>query len=127
MFYRRASRITQWQENITCSDTIIFVAALAAIPVWRATHDPLFAIVMVSLIDALGYLPTLRKSWLKPREEAIFNYAIGNVTTVLSLLATVTYNFATVLYPAVLLTCNSLLIVVIVWRRMIVDHSNNNA
>ena len=78
---------------------------------------------MVSLIDALDYMPTIRKSWFRPSEEAIFNYAVGNITTILSLLATVTYNFATVLYPAVLMTCNTILIALILWRRSVLKIS----
>ncbi len=57
------------EKHITRSDWVVFVAALAAIPIWLLTQNPLLAAVWVTGIDSLGYIPTIRKSWLKPYEE----------------------------------------------------------
>jgi len=48
------------------ADWYFFLAALAAIPLWLLTRTPLYSVVVVTVIDALAYVPTFRKSWHRP-------------------------------------------------------------
>lgn len=45
-------------RNITRSDTIILILALAAVFVWVQLDNPLLAVIMVTLIDLAGYVPS---------------------------------------------------------------------
>lgn len=56
-------------KNITRADTIILIAALLAIVIWWQLHNPLLAVVMVTLIDVAGYAPSLRKTFEEPWSE----------------------------------------------------------
>ena len=111
------------ERQITRGDIIALVAALSAIPLWMLTEDPLLAVILVTFIDAVAYYPTIRKSWLRPREEAVFNFAASNAVHVLSVLATVSYSWTTLLYPLVVFTCNTVLIGIILWRRRVLHGS----
>ena len=109
------------EKNITRSDVVAFLAALSAIPVWLATDNPLLAVIIVASIDVLGFYPTVRKSYIKPHEEMTFNYWVANGNHILSMLATTVYSLTTVLAPVVMFTANTAFIVMLLWRRRVVD------
>jgi hypothetical protein len=105
------------ERDITRGDFIALVACLAALPLWYFTSSALTAIVLVTAIDLGGYYPTLRKSWLRPHEEATYNFVLSNIVHVLSLAANEVHNLATMLTPSCILLANSSLIGMIWWRR----------
>ena len=105
------------EKHITRGDIVAFTAALAAIPAWIVTDNPLIAVIIVTGIDGVGYYPTIRKSYRRPHEEAMYNYVVGNVIHVLSLAATEEYTVTNTLFQIVLLVINTLLVGMIWWRR----------
>lgn len=109
------------ERSITRSDWISFLAALAAIPLWYFIKDPLGAVIMISLIDVLGYYPTIRKSYYKPHEELIFTHFIGTIKYAFSLLAMEQWILTTWLYPAAISTANIVLVIMLIVRRKVVD------
>jgi hypothetical protein len=106
------------EKHITRSDWVVFIGALSAIPVWLATHDPLWAVVIISVIDAAAFYPTFRKSWAKPREEGLEVYLLSVPQFLLSIVALERTTVTTVLYPATIVTLNAALVVMLLWRRM---------
>ncbi len=109
----------QGEKNITLYDVLIFIAALSAIPLWQFTHNPLTAIIIVTMIDLLGYLPTFRKAYTKPYEEMCLIYIISNLMHGMSIVAMNTYSITTILYPIALFIGNSALVGMIYWRRSV--------
>ena len=105
------------EKNITRSDWLAFVGALATIPLWYATKDPLSAVVLATTIDAFAYYPTFRKSWLKPYEENWFAYVVGTLQWIPALFALGNYSAATVLYPTCIMTINLSLAAMLLVRR----------
>lgn len=105
------------EKHITRMDRGALVAVLAALPLWYITNDAFTAIVLVTTIDLLGYIPTIRKSWHKPYEEAMFNYVVANICHILTLLMTRDFSLATLLTPVCLFAANTALILVILLRR----------
>lgn len=105
------------ERDITRGDVVALLACLAALPLWYVTNNALLAIILVTAIDLGGYYPTVRKSWLRPREEATYNFVISNVVHALSLAANEAHTLATMLTPSCILVANSSLIGMIWWRR----------
>ncbi|MGB4102357.1 MAG: hypothetical protein WBK91_10690 [Alphaproteobacteria bacterium] len=105
------------EKNITRSDLAAFVMALTAIPAWLATDNPLTAVIIVTIIDAIGYYPTIRKTYWHPYEEALYNYLTANIIHLLSLAATEHYTLTNTLFQIVFLIVNSLMVGMILWRR----------
>ena len=104
-------------RNITRSDVVVFLAALSAIPVWLVTDDPLFAAIIVTCIDTLGYFPTFRKSFAQPYDEAISTFALWSIAALLSVAAMQTYSLASAIFPLTTVICNLSLITFVLWRR----------
>lgn len=106
--------------TITRTDRLFFAAALASLPLWYLTADPLWAVVLLTVIDLLGFAPTLRKAWAAPHSESLLFFGLFLVRNLLVVLALERYSPTTWLFPvAVALAC-ALLMVVIALRRRVV-------
>ena len=57
------------EREITPVDWIGLIASLVALALWKLTKDPLGAVVLITLSNVLGFVPTIRKTLTKPGEE----------------------------------------------------------
>jgi len=105
------------ERDIRRIDWITLLVSLSAVPLWVVTKTPVYSVILVCLIDTSGYLPTVRKVWHKPQEEAWVGYVISSVGAMSSVLAIEHYNLSTWLYPSVLAVTNNLMAGYIVLRR----------
>lgn len=116
-----AVAVLAWQRradvHITRADWLFFVAGLAAIPLWFVASDPLWAIVVVTGVELLGFAPTIRKSWHQPWSEPIGFLAILIVRNALVIAALAQLSLTTVLFPAAMAAACLLLIGVLAGRR----------
>jgi hypothetical protein len=106
-------------KDITRGDKISLFAALIAIVPWVMTDNPLWSVILISLIDVIAYYPTIRKSWYKPFEENLTSYAIGGIKFGLSIVALDNFTIVTTLYPAVIVIANIFLISICLWRQRV--------
>lgn len=104
-------------RDITRGDWAILLSALSAMPLWWLTDDPLWSVVLLSLIDALAFWPTYRKSWNRPWEEAALPFVIGGLGFTCALIALDTYSLVNVLYGATVLATNAVFITMLLMRR----------
>ena len=109
--------LTRGERHITRSDWFAFLLAMAIIPLWYVTRNPLYAVLQATFIDALAYYPTFRKSWTKPDEESAKSYFIFALGWVVSLTATDTYNFTTTITGVSSALANSCLVAMLLSRR----------
>jgi hypothetical protein len=104
--------------TITKTDWLFFVSALSSLPLWYVTSDPLWAVVILTIVDVLGFGPTVRKAYSFPHSESLLFFALFAVRNVLVILALESYSVTTVLFPAVIAaTCVSLMAMVTYRRR----------
>ncbi len=54
------------------ADWFFLVSALATIPVWYLTGNPLWSVIMISFIDAMAFIPTFRKAYFNPETESVY-------------------------------------------------------
>ena len=93
-------------RDITKSDVIIFIMALVAIISWLFTKDPTLSIVILTVVNTLAFVPTIRKTIKDPSSETFSSYVIHTFRHSLSIFALSNYNLATFLYPAVVALSN---------------------
>lgn len=104
-------------ENIKKIDVILFVTGLLSIPLWLITNDPTLSVILVVIIDLIAFIPTFRKSYLKPYEEPIYLYGLNVLRHGLSLFAIVNITIATTLFPFTVMLANGFLALFLFWRR----------
>ena len=105
------------EKEITRSDWISLGGAAAALLLWFLTDNPLLAVILITLIDFLGFVPTIRKSIRKPHEETLISYVLAGLKFVLAIIALDNYSAVTVLYPASLVFANLLFVMLLVSKR----------
>jgi hypothetical protein len=113
------------RENITKGDTISLVFALLAIPLWLITKGPLLSIVLISIIDAVGFWPTIRKAYHKPWDEGLPTFLLSGIKHVISVFAQERLNTVTVLYPASLALLTFTFLGMLVVRRAALPRPKN--
>jgi len=87
-------------RSITTTDWVFLGVALAALPCWLVTENPLAAVVILTGVDLAGFGPTFRAAYLRPHDERIGFYLLGTVRNGLALAALEHYSLTTVLFPA---------------------------
>jgi hypothetical protein len=104
-------------KNITTFDTICLIGALGATAIYIFLKDPLLSIILISIIDFTGFLPTLRKAYAEPYSETLAMFALFAFSGVFSVAAIASYSLVTLLYPLTLIAINILATVVIYMKR----------
>jgi len=102
---------------ITRTDWLFFVSALSSLPVWYLTSDPLWAVVILTTVDVLGFGPTVRKAYLFPHSESVLFFSMFTTRNIIVIMALEHYSVTTVLFPAVIAAACMALIVLVTYRR----------
>ncbi|MEW8506466.1 MAG: hypothetical protein AB2598_07155 [Candidatus Thiodiazotropha sp.] len=115
--YLKASDIT-----ITRLDWSFFAAAMASLPLWYVTSDPTWAVILLTVIDVIGFGPTIRKAFAHPYDEDLTFFALFVVRNLLVIAALENYSIATLLFPAVIAGVCLIFIILVIHRRGIFWH-----
>ena len=105
-------------KNITSFDTLCLIGALVSIAVYIFLKQPLLSIILISAIDFVGFLPTLRKAYIEPYSETLTMFAFFAVSGVFTMLALHDYSLTTILYPLTLIGIN-IIATSVIWLRRI--------
>lgn len=89
------------KKDIVAFDLICLASAIVAIIFWQITKMPVLSVILVTVVDVVSFLPTVRKSIKNPFEETISMYSLSAVKFVISLMALRTYSLLTAFFPAV--------------------------
>lgn len=114
----------QGEKKITFSDWLAFGGAVLGIIAWALTDNPLYAVILVTITDALAFIPTFRKAYHKPYEETLFMWSVSSLKFIIVLFAINTYNATTLMYPIYLIVSNGTFAIMLSERRRILNKKN---
>lgn len=107
--------------TITLKDWLFFSIAMSALPVWHLMSDPLWAVIILTVVDLFGFIPTARKVYHAPYSEPLLFIALFLIRNLLVIFALEHYSLTTVLFPTVIAVACLLLITLMLARpRMMV-------
>ena len=104
-------------KNIVNSDYLSLIWAAIALILWLMFEQALLSVCILLLIDFMAYLPTARKSYMKPFEESMLLYSCVNAGYIASILTFTELVPENYLYPSGLFIYNILLISFVLIRR----------
>lgn len=104
-------------SSITRSDWVFFGMALTSLPLWYLTRAPLWAVVILTTADVLGFGLTLRKAYDHPYEENLTFWGLFVVRNSVAIAALDHLSVTTVLFPAVTGFACVILVAVVAQRR----------
>ena len=101
----------------TTLDRICIFGAGVSIILWWLFTAPLLALFTNILVNLFGLLPTIRKSYLRPRGENLFAWELDFFASVINLFAVERWAFAIAVYPLYLVFLNGIIAAILVSRR----------
>jgi hypothetical protein len=99
-------------------DTISLIIAALGIILWQLTNSPLIAILIVIVIDFAGFWLTLVKTWHAPHSETLISWQLSLIGAVLSVFSAGTWKFTIIIYPLYAVLGTTLLVWLIMYRRL---------
>ena len=103
--------------SICKTDWLFFVSAMLSLPFWYFTADPLWAVVILTIVDVCGFGPTFRKAYRFPHSESLLFFSLLSGRNFIAIAALENYTLTTILFPAVIAIACLLLIAMVVNRR----------
>lgn len=108
------------EKNIALLDWLSLLGAGISLFFWYLTNSPLLTVIIITLIDCFGYIPTIRKSYHAPYEENADLYFWSGMSYVIALFAMKAYSVITLLNPFVLILTNVFFVLLLLWRRKVI-------
>ena len=102
--------------SITKVDWVFLAIAVAALPFWLLSSNPLVAVVLLTGMDLAGFVPTFRFAFLNPHEEHIGFYSLGALRNTVAIAALEHYSWTTVLFPAAVGAACALFVATVAYR-----------
>lgn len=113
--------------DITKLDSISFAGAIISIILWIITKEPTLSVLLGIITDALGYIPTFRKSISHPYEETLITWFLNGVKFAFSLIALEKFTLLSSIYPIYLVISNWTLVGwIIYWRKNVENQKNDS-
>ena len=78
------------------------------------------AVIILTLVDALGFGPTIRKSYHNPYSESLLFFILLTIRNLIVIPALEKYSITTVLFPAFIAFICFLFIMMVIFRRGVV-------
>ena len=106
-------------------DKLCLVGAGISLLLWWIFNSPTLALLFILIIDCLGALPTVIKSYSEPEQESCFSWSIFLIANTLNLIALEQWSIALAAYPFYLFYLSST-IAILLWLPKITDPSKSH-
>ena len=120
LFVAILAYVKKTDHMIAKKDWFFFILAMSAIPFWYVTSNPLWAVVILTVVDLLGFVPTFRKAYSYPNEEQLLFYVLITSRNLIAIVALEHYSLTTVLFPAATALACVMFIQMVMYRRTII-------
>jgi len=114
----------QGERSLTVSDWLCLVSALCSIALWFYTSTPLWSVILISVAGTVAFIPTFRKSYVRPGQETLSVYVVGALKWIFGLAAMSHFTVVTVLYPICIVAEDSLFVIMVLCRRHVIERQN---
>ncbi len=111
------------EKKFVTIDYLSLGGALLGIFLWILTKEPLSAVIVLSITDTIGYIPTLRKAFFKPYEETLSTWLLCSLKYVFPLFAFDVFSVLNWLYPVTLIFMNMLVAILLIVRRKMIKRN----
>ena len=105
------------RQYITRTDWWMLGGALLAVVPWILTDNPLWSVILITLMDACAYGPTVRKAFYHPHTEPAISFGLASLKWLPAIFALSTISLTTALYPVFLMLANGSMTIMLLMRR----------
>lgn len=112
--------IFKGERNITRLDWLCVAGAMVTLSLWYRNNNGLGSVLFAGATFIIGYVPTIRKSYFKPRQETAMTFFLNGIKFLIAIAALKSFSPETVVYPVVVATMNLSFVVMLLGRRGII-------
>lgn len=105
------------EKDIRPFDWFCLSGSLLALIPWLVTNDPLLSVILITIIDVIAFMPTVRKTIKKPHQETLTTYTMSIFKYFLIVGALERYTLVTTLFPFVIGLMNVLFVLFVISKR----------
>ncbi len=110
--------------SITLSDWLFLGMGLGGIVLWYVTANPLYAVILLTIVDLTGFGPSIRKGWRLPHEEDPLFFTLGAVRNGVVIAALENYSWTTALFPAAVgIACLGFVAFILIRRQQVASRT----
>lgn len=109
----------------TSSDLFFLFLAVFSIFLWFLTGTPLYSVILISIIDGLGYIPTIRKVIKNYKTENVYFWIINFLSVLFLLISLDDFNFINSVFLTTILTGNIIMVSIILFFKFKNKSSKN--
>ena len=113
-FYRFFLSLRYGVGGLTKRDRITLIAAGATLLIWFFTKNPVIAVYLTIIIDALGAWLTVAKAYEHPESETMITWALSGIGGFFAIFAIQTLNFELLSYPLYIFVINFAVVVAMI-------------
>lgn len=95
------------------TDIFCVIGAIVSILLWIVFKDPVIALVTNLLIDSFALIPTIKKSYLRPKDENFMGWFGTGVADTMNLFAVEKFTFGILIYPIYMLVSDLIIIIIL--------------
>jgi hypothetical protein len=105
------------ETDITPLDWFCLFGAFIGLALFAFNEDELLSVFIVSSVNLVGFIPTVRKSMLRPDQETATTFAFTSLKYFFSVLALEHFTIGTVLFPVTVGISNMFFVLLLLVRR----------
>jgi hypothetical protein len=97
-------------------DMVCIAGSIIGAVIWWQTGSPVVSLAAFLVVDAFGAVPTVVKSWQRPKEESSLAWAASFAATAMNLNAVEFWTFAEAAYPVYMASATGIIVLILVFR-----------
>jgi hypothetical protein len=105
------------EDGWTSLDKGCIIGAGAGLILWAATSEPLMALYLTTMVDAIGGIPTIEKAWKRPESEDKLTWVMFVIANSVNILAIREWTLAIAMYPVYVLILSGVMVVLLFYPR----------
>lgn len=98
-------------------DWFFLFSSVFALMTWFLTNNAVYAVLLLTVVDLLGYGPTIKKAYFRPHEEYVPVYLILSMRNVVSILAMHDMSFINTFFQICTTLANIFVVSIVLKRR----------
>ena len=106
-------------KNIRKVDALSLIVVLAAFILWWVFKKAEWAVVLVTIIDIAGYIPTIRKTYYEPWTETLVTWVAFTIGNLFAIAALQKFNLLTLIFIVSTTVANAFIAFLIWYRRFL--------
>lgn len=105
------------RKPINKLDKVCLSLTLFSILLLKFTSNHLYSIFLLSLVNSIGFIPTIKKSLLMPHEESLLTFFLFAIRNIFSLFALDEFSWINILYALSSTVGNIIVTLVLIYKR----------